>query len=146
MADFKFEILHEASWGFIEYMPDVPCLRHAINGFSLSEEVRSRHDLLLALLIEKKKLHPEIGLLIDPRKAEPLLEEDIEWLMTDWTPRVAQHSIKYIAVLTPEDEWSKISVDMLKENKEYQERSGGTHKYFLQHESALAWLHDVLNN
>jgi hypothetical protein len=146
MADLKNEILHKTSWGFVEYIPAVPCLRCVIEGFSMSEEVRSRHDLLLQLLIEKQRHHQTIGLLIDPRKAEALLEADIEWLMNDWTPRVAQQRIRYLAVLIPDDEWARVSVDILQNNVDFQENSGVSHKYFQYDEPALTWLKNVLNN
>jgi hypothetical protein len=140
------EVLHEASWGFIEYMPDVPCLRCVIRGFSLSEEVKSRHNKLLELLEEKKPLHQKsIGLLTDTRQTEPLQEVDIEWLTTAWIPRLSQLGTRYIAVVMPEDEWAQTSVEAIREMMEEAD-NGLTQKYFKDGELALAWLRDVANS
>ncbi|SKC52771.1 hypothetical protein [Ohtaekwangia koreensis] len=140
------EILHEASWGFIEYMPDVPCLRCVIRGFSLSEEVKSRHNKLLELLEEKMPLHQnKIGLLTDTGKAEPLLEIDIKWLMEDWTPRLSRLDARYIAVVIPENEWAQTSVEAIREMMEEAD-NGLTQRYFKDDQLALAWLRDVVNN
>jgi len=73
-------ILDQQSYGFIEYIPEIPCLRQVTVGFKLTHEVHESFGRLLMYINEKKQVHGRIGLLFDMRKAEPLLEQDLEWI------------------------------------------------------------------
>lgn len=146
MFNLQEEILYEGSWGRIEYIPTIPCLHYMIKGFLLSDEVKECYNTLLKLFSERQELHNHrMALLTDARHGEPLLKEDIEWLVNDWIPRLIQAGVNVSAVVLPRDEWAMISVQLaqetLKENK-----NSLTQMFFDDTKTAIAWLKEVLSN
>lgn len=136
------DILHtNPGKSFYEYDSDVPCIIGTIKEFLFSEELRAHMNKGLDLLIEKKKLHPEMGWIANAKSQPTMLEEDITWVATDWGDRAIAAGVRYIAMVLPDDEIVKLSQDYF--DQDFQ-KDGMTLKQFMDLESARQWLHNML--
>ncbi|UII29617.1 hypothetical protein LVD17_15055 [Fulvivirga ulvae] len=75
-----------------------------------------------------------------------LFEEDMEWIATDWNPKVMAAGVRYIALVTPENDSGAISQETYIENSENSCEEGLTIRQFEDIGSAKEWLREVLNN
>jgi len=136
-------ILDQQSYGYNEYIPEVPCIRHQATGFKTSSEVRACLNLILAYVIEKKQVHDSIGILFDFRDGEPATDDDLKWIGTEWQPKVTEIGVRYIAMVFSNHPLAELNADIVSDDHEHDHKL--TKRLFCNHDAALAWLNEVAN-
>ena len=128
----------------IEYDSSVPCLIDTIKEFLVSEELRSHLNKGLELLIEKKRIHGQIGWIADTRFVPPIFEDDLKWIAEDWTLRAEKAGIRHIAMVMPKDYVAQMNLEVYQEHlRELTPRELVT-GVFKDLESAREWLQYLL--
>jgi len=134
--------LHTASENStIDYDPSVPCLIDNRKDFFLSDDLKSYMNIGLELLIEMKKNHNRIGWIANMKLMPILPEEVAKWIAQDWIPRALEAGIQHIAMVVPEDVFTKMLFDELEKEIPLNESIA---KNFLDIDTAKAWLKDAL--
>ena len=136
-------LIHKASYGFIEYIPEITCLRIVSIGFKLSDEVREEFNIVRNFL-QQRPAGSNTFLLYDLQEAEPLLDQDLEWIAYEWKPQVIKLGVMYVAIVIPKNEFAQLNVEIIKEAIE-ESQSTTTDRYFPDNESAWEWVMSLYN-
>ncbi|HEY9005493.1 hypothetical protein [Ohtaekwangia sp.] len=137
-------ILDQKSYGFNEYIPEIPCIRHEVTGFKTSSDVRECFNLILDYVAEKKQIHENLGILFDIRSGKAVSGNDLKWIGTDWQPRVVGMGIRYIAMVIPNYPLAELNAEVSSDDHD-QDNHRLTKRFFCDHDAALSWLKEVLN-
>ncbi|HEQ71555.1 MAG TPA: hypothetical protein ENN69_03620 [Spirochaetia bacterium] len=115
------------------YYPDTKIIHHKFKQFMHGKEFRDFMTKAADTFIEKGS----VKWLSDDRGNSALKQDDIQWGLENWTPRVMQGGWKYWALLMPDKALGKMNMRHLVE--EYGKR-GVTVEIFDDLEEAYAWL------
>lgn len=141
LNDLTKTVIHKTDYSIVEYIHEIPCLRIVNVGFRLGDEVREQCNVILDFM-QKRDAGSKLSLLYDVRNAEPILQQDLQWQVTEWKPKVVNLGLKYVAVVTARNEFANLGIDITKEMSTARQ-SGTTDRFFPDDDSALDWLKEV---
>lgn len=105
----------------------------------LSSEFRDLLSTAVELMKELKKSHPHLKLeLVDARKIGAMDPELIEWLNSDFNPKIIELGYRRAAIIIPEDIFAKLFVQEYVEIQRDMET-----RYFENEDKAIAWLKEL---
>lgn len=87
----------------------VECVHIEWKGFAYGEMFREGLNKGLQLLINRKAHR----WLADLRKSRIVNQEDQNWMRYDWSPRSLLAGVRRVAIILPESELAKMSVDAI---------------------------------
>jgi hypothetical protein len=126
-------VLVEESVCSLWYYPKEKIVHHELRAFVHGARFRN----LLDKGLDAFKQHGACKWLSDDRGNNALSQDDAEWAMSDWAPRVIAAGWKYWAVVMPEKVMGQIN--MKRWIKEYSDR-GVTVQHFTDPNLAFEWL------
>jgi hypothetical protein len=125
--------LHETDRASLWYYPDKKIIHHEFRSFVHGEQFRG----ILERGLEAFRKYGACKWLSDNHGHGATTEEDSDWSMNTWSPRVIEAGWKYWAVVMPEKVVGQMS--LRRRIKAYSER-GVTVRVFTNADEAMAWL------
>lgn len=117
----------------IEYLPELQCVLQTWQGFAGSEKFRQS----IQKTVEYFQTHPDVQAIIsDTLQQGPVSPKDAEWVATVATPLLAQHGLRRMAFIVPEN----ILTKMAEQHFARQTQGDLQIQWFTDVASAKAWI------
>lgn len=136
--------IYEQKYVTLDYEPSIPCVISTSLRFMMLKEFKSQLNFGYNFMKEKNEETGRMVWIADATLAETFNENDVKWLVEDWTRYIETIGIRYLALVVPESEFAQIAID------DYNNRANESKgkkvlniTFFKDVESAKKWFGDM---
>jgi hypothetical protein len=131
----EFELVHQDEYVSLYWSAADVCIVLEAKGDPSSDQYRQIMERVLQLVVEKGARK----LLADTARVSSISNDDLMWTELDWSPRLRNTSVKFVAIVMPKSLTLHMSLDQLTQRAEVGP-TGQVRKLFADLEAARKWM------